>query len=1314
MTMKLPIRRTAFRATTALVLGAVLSGGAVLTYGVVAPTVASAATRPAPWEPVGNPPEAGGLLFYNAEGQQITSGKLTVAAYVEGTSTLRAGDSIAYLAAYTPRPGFPPGTWAGEGISLSTAYPNTEAPAPLNTSTLPLVTDATGTETLASYITDFPNTATTAAYKDIYVLRLITNAPSKPATTSYDSADIRVTTTAGTWSLVYPTTTTSVTTTPASPQPYGTAVTANAAVSPSTAAGTVQFEVDTKKVGTPVTVTGGKASAALSTLALGTHTVTAVFAPATTTAFTGSTGSTPFTVDKAATSTTLTATPAGSAPYGTAVTLQATVSPAAAGTVQFEDGSAALGAPVPVSGGKALYTTTSPLALGAHTLRAVFTPTTTTNDSGSTGTTSFTVDKVSTTTTLTTTPADSAASGVPVKLTASVTPTTVGGTVQFEDGMTPIGSPVTVAGGSASTTTSSLSVGHHTLHAVFTPTTTTNVSGSTGSATFAVTVVATTTTLTTTPTGPVVYGTPVTLKASVSPSAASGTVQFSVGSTDIGEPVTVTDGLASTTTSTLPVGDDTLTAAFTPTASSAYGGSTGAATITVSPTTPTTTTLTATPSSPQPFGTSVTLKATVSPDAATGSVQFEDGSTDIGGPVDVVGGGVASTGTSTLPVGTHTLKAVFTPTAGNGYGGSSGTAPFTVTKAATSTVLTTTPASPVVYGTAVTLKASVSPTTVAGTVQFRYGSTDVGSPVTVTGGKASTGTSALPAGDDEIHAVFTPTTSASYEGSTGTAPFTVTKANTTTSLATTPTSPQFAGTSVTLEASVVPSAAAGTVQFEDGSTPIGTPVTVTGGRASTGTSALTVGTHTLKAVFTPATTGNYAGSTGTAPFTVEPLVTTTTTLTATPSSPQFVGTAVTLEASVSPSSAPGTVQFEDGPTPIGAPVTVSHGQASTSTSSLAAGTHTLQAVFTPSAGGGYAGSTGTAPFIVEPLVPTSTSLAATPASPQAYGTSVTLQATVNPSTAPGTVQFSVGGTAIGGPVSVSAGVASVTTSTLPPGTHQLSAAFTPSAGSGYASSTATAPFTVTGHSGNGYWEVASDGGIFAFGDAQFYGSMGGKPLNAPIVGIAATPDGNGYWEVASDGGIFAFGDAGFYGSMGGKPLNAPIVGIAATPDGKGYWEVASDGGIFAFGDATFDGSMGGKPLNAPIVGIAATPDGKGYWEVASDGGIFAFGDAGFDGSMGGQPLNKPIVGIAATPDGDGYWEVASDGGIFAFGDAQFYGSMGGKPLNAPIAGIAATPDGNGYWEVASDGGIFAYGDAQFYGSTGGTSLNEPVVGLAAG
>ena len=70
-------------------------------------------------------------------------------------------------------------------------------------------------------------------------------------------------------------------------------------------------------------------------------------------------------------------------------------------------------------------------------------------------------------------------------------------------------------------------------------------------------------------------------------------------------------------------------------------------------------------------------------------------------------------------------------------------------------------------------------------------------------------------------------------------------------------------------------------------------------------------------------------------------------------------------------------------------------------------------------------------------------------------------------------------------------------------------------------------------SGRGYWLVASDGGIFTFGDAKFYGSTGAMRLNQPIVGMAPTPSGRGYWLVASDGGIFSFGDAKFYGSTGG-------------------------------------------------------------------------------------------------------------------------------------------------------------------------------------
>jgi hypothetical protein len=208
-------------------------------------------------------------------------------------------------------------------------------------------------------------------------------------------------------------------------------------------------------------------------------------------------------------------------------------------------------------------------------------------------------------------------------------------------------------------------------------------------------------------------------------------------------------------------------------------------------------------------------------------------------------------------------------------------------------------------------------------------------------------------------------------------------------------------------------------------------------------------------------------------------------------------------------------------------------------------------------------------------------------------------------------------------------------------------------------------------------------------------------------GVLDVP-GPGYRLVASDGGVFAFGD-GFYGSAGALALKAPVVGIADTASDSGYWLVASDGGVFAYGDAPFLGSMGAKHLNAPIVGMASTPDGDGYWLVASDGGVFAYGDAAFLGSMGAVRLHKPVVGMAADPGG-GYWLVASDGGVFSFG-APFDGSAGALALAKPVVAMRALPGGGGYWLVGADGGVFTYGGANFHGSTANDLLNAPVVAL---
>jgi ribosomal protein L24E len=206
-----------------------------------------------------------------------------------------------------------------------------------------------------------------------------------------------------------------------------------------------------------------------------------------------------------------------------------------------------------------------------------------------------------------------------------------------------------------------------------------------------------------------------------------------------------------------------------------------------------------------------------------------------------------------------------------------------------------------------------------------------------------------------------------------------------------------------------------------------------------------------------------------------------------------------------------------------------------------------------------------------------------------------------------------------------------------------------------------------------------------------------NPGSGPITWSFHT-DAQGWWTVRPDGSVRAHGGAGYYGSLAGKPLAQPIVGMAATPSGKGYWLVARDGGVFSFGDAAFLGSTGAIRLNQPIVGMAASPTGKGYWFVAADGGIFNYGDAAFHGSTGAIHLNQPIVGMAATPSGRGYWLVARDGGIFNFGDAAFHGSTGAIHLARPIVGMAASPSGNGYWFVAADGGVFNFGDATFFGS----------------
>jgi SpoIID/LytB domain protein len=253
----------------------------------------------------------------------------------------------------------------------------------------------------------------------------------------------------------------------------------------------------------------------------------------------------------------------------------------------------------------------------------------------------------------------------------------------------------------------------------------------------------------------------------------------------------------------------------------------------------------------------------------------------------------------------------------------------------------------------------------------------------------------------------------------------------------------------------------------------------------------------------------------------------------------------------------------------------------------------------------------------------------------------------------------------------------------------------------------------------GYWINASDGGVFSFGNAQFYGSTGGMRLNQPVVGMASTHDAGGYWEVASDGGVFSFGDASFHGSTGSIRLNKPMVGMAVTPDGGGYWLVASDGGIFAYGDAGFYGSTGSLVLNEPVIGMVPTRDGRGYWLIASDGGVFAFGDAGFFGSLGGAPPSTALVGVAPTPDGGGYWVLGANGSVYDFGDAPPVSVAGDSPalssMRSAMTGLIPDFSGQGFDAVNGSGQAFAYGDAPYFGDviTAVPDYSGHAVGIAA-
>ena len=163
----------------------------------------------------------------------------------------------------------------------------------------------------------------------------------------------------------------------------------------------------------------------------------------------------------------------------------------------------------------------------------------------------------------------------------------------------------------------------------------------------------------------------------------------------------------------------------------------------------------------------------------------------------------------------------------------------------------------------------------------------------------------------------------------------------------------------------------------------------------------------------------------------------------------------------------------------------------------------------------------------------------------------------------------------------------------------------------------------------------------------------------------------GYWLVTVNGGVFPFGNADYYGSLPAiGVLDAEVVAIVPTADGKGYFMVSWQGGVYAFGDARFEGSCGTiGGCGAPLTGLVPDATGNGYWLLLSNCQMVAFGDAPkipASDCLSYATANKVQARTAArTPDGRGYWVLLINGSVYPEGDAVSLGSW--KAVAAPPA-----------------------------------------------
>lgn len=834
---------------------------------------------------------------------------------------------------------------------------------------------------------------------------------------------------------------------------YGNPVTLTATVTPAAGAmptGTVSFRNGGTVLGTAPVGANGMATFTTSSLPVGADSIAAFYGGSTNFASSDSSAApVKVTITQAGSTTSLVASPANAA-VGSSVTLTATVnsttSQTPTGTVTFTDttstGSAVLGTMVLTGNTATLAVTT--LGTGSHTITASYG-----GDGSFAGSNSspqmVNIFSTSTTTTVGFT-ATTVAYGAPVTIIASLTPAggTQTGTVTFYEGGAagPVLGTAAVTTGSASLMISTLSVGAHSIVAVYGGDS--NYTGSTSSATPLTVTQAGSATALAASTATPVYGSSETFTATVSGTTSgtpTGTVTFTDGGSTLASGVVLTGGVATYSTSALGGGAHSIRAVYSGDAN--YTGSTSAAFAVTVSAAATTTTLSA--PAAITYGNAASLSATVASGAGTpgGSVQFFDGAALLGtAPLTA---GTATLSATGLGGGTHTITAMYVAST-NFAASTSAAASLTVNTEATTAALTATP-STVSFGAMTTLSVTISNAAATGTVIFKDGANTVGT-ATLSGGVASIALSNFVAGTHSVTAVYGG--DSNFTGTTSPAVVvTVTQAVTMTSVAASPATISFGG-STTLTATVSPAAATGTVVFRDSVSGVLGQASIVNGTASLATTALGGGTHTITASYNG--DANDAASTSAAiNVTVNP-VASAVSLSAAPATINFGGS-TTLTAAISPAGATGSVTFRDGANVLGTQ-TVTNGAASFVAAGLSTGNHSLTASYSGDAND--AASTSAAVQVTVNQTASTTTLSASPAT-VAFGSPTTLTATVGPAGATGVVTFRDGTTVLG-TGTLAGGVATFPAANLAGGSHTLSASY--AGDTNFSGSTSTSAVTV--------------------------------------------------------------------------------------------------------------------------------------------------------------------------------------------------------------------------------------------------------------